>query len=162
MATGVKAAGFLALVRILTVAFPEAHEAWQPVVAGLAIATMVLGKPGGAVAAVAQADARRLHRPRRLPAHLGGARLGTAATLLYLVAYGLTTLAAFGILGVLGRGGEREVTLDSIAGLGRAALARLCARGVHALPARIPRHPRVRGQVGHPRLGGGGAPAPSP
>ena len=56
MATGVKAAGFLALVRILKVAFPEAHEAWQPVVAGLAIATMVLGN----LVALAQRSLKRM------------------------------------------------------------------------------------------------------
>ena len=33
----------------------------------------------------------------------------------------LTTLASFGFLAVLGRGGERDVTLDDIAGLGRHA-----------------------------------------
>jgi NADH-quinone oxidoreductase subunit N len=37
----------------------------------------------------------------------------------YLVAYVITSLAAFGILTVLGRDGERAVTLDSIAGLAR-------------------------------------------
>ena len=39
--------------------------------------------------------------------------------MLYLGAYVLTTLATFGILAVLGRGGERDVTLDSVAGLAR-------------------------------------------
>jgi NADH-quinone oxidoreductase subunit N len=47
-----------------------------------------------------------------------GSDLGAAALLLYLLAYGLTTLAAFGLLAALGRGGEREVSLDTIAGLG--------------------------------------------
>ena len=42
---------------------------------------------------------------------------GAAATLTYLFAYAVTSLAAFGLLTVLGRDGEREVTLDSIAGL---------------------------------------------
>jgi NADH-quinone oxidoreductase subunit N len=45
--------------------------------------------------------------------------------LLYLVAYGVTTLAAFGLLAVLGRGGERDLSLADINGLGttRPALA---------------------------------------
>jgi NADH-quinone oxidoreductase subunit N len=34
-----------------------------------------------------------------------------------LLAYSLTSLAAFGLLAALGRGGERDVTLDDIAGL---------------------------------------------
>jgi NADH-quinone oxidoreductase subunit N len=40
--------------------------------------------------------------------------------MLYLMAYGVTTLASFGLLSALGRDGERDVTLDSIAGLGAA------------------------------------------
>ena len=46
-----------------------------------------------------------------------GTRPGAGAVLLYLLAYGLTTLASFGFLAALGRGGERDVTLDDIAGL---------------------------------------------
>jgi NADH-quinone oxidoreductase subunit N len=38
--------------------------------------------------------------------------------LLYLAAYVVTTLASFGFLTALGRGGERGVTYDDIAGLG--------------------------------------------
>jgi NADH-quinone oxidoreductase subunit N len=43
--------------------------------------------------------------------------LGAGAVLLYLAAYGLTTLASFGFLAGLGRGGEQNVTYDDIAGL---------------------------------------------
>jgi NADH-quinone oxidoreductase subunit N len=42
---------------------------------------------------------------------------GAGAVLLYLLAYGLTTLASFGLLAALGRGGERDVTYDDVAGL---------------------------------------------
>jgi NADH-quinone oxidoreductase subunit N len=122
MATGVKAAAFLALVRILYEAFPAPHETWQPVIAGLAIASMVLGN----LVALAQRSLKRMlayssiaHAGYLLSALWAGTRLAAGATLLYLVAYTLTSLAAFGILTVLGRGGERGVTLDSIAGLGR-------------------------------------------
>jgi NADH-quinone oxidoreductase subunit N len=37
----------------------------------------------------------------------------------YLLAYGLTSLAAFGLLGALGRGGERDLTAEDLAGLAR-------------------------------------------
>ena len=43
MATGVKAAAFAALVRVLFEAFPSAASVWQPIIAALAIASMVLG-----------------------------------------------------------------------------------------------------------------------
>jgi NADH-quinone oxidoreductase subunit N len=122
MATGVKAAGFLALARILYEAFPAASDSWQPVVAALAVASMVLGN----LVALAQRNLKRMlayssvaHAGYLLTALWSGSRLGASATLLYLGAYALTSLATFGILGVLGRGGERDVTLDSIAGLGR-------------------------------------------
>jgi NADH-quinone oxidoreductase subunit N len=122
MATGVKAAGFLALARILYEAFPAAQETWQPVVAALAVASMVLGN----LVALSQRSLKRMlayssiaHAGYLLTALWPGTRLGSGATLLYLAAYILTSLAAFGILSVLGRDGEREVTLDSIAGLAR-------------------------------------------
>src|SRR6185369_3256399 len=46
-----------------------------------------------------------------------GSQAGAGSVLLYLFAYSLTSLAAFGLLAVLGRGGERDVSLDDIAGL---------------------------------------------
>src|SRR5207253_2880945 len=46
-----------------------------------------------------------------------GAEAGAAALLVYLVAYALTTLAAFGLLAALGRDGERDVRIDDLAGL---------------------------------------------
>jgi NADH-quinone oxidoreductase subunit N len=122
MATGVKAAGFLALTRVLFEAFPHATETWQPIVAALAIASMVLGN----LVALSQRSLKRMlayssiaHAGYLLTALWAGTHLAAGATLLYLTAYVLTSLAAFGILGVLGRGGERDVTLDSIAGLAR-------------------------------------------
>jgi NADH-quinone oxidoreductase subunit N len=122
MATGVKAAAFLALARILYEAFPTATEIWQPVVAALAVASMVLGN----LVALSQRSLKRLlayssiaHAGYLLTALWPGSRLGSGATLLYLAGYALTSLAVFGILGVLGRDGERDVTLDSIAGLAR-------------------------------------------
>ena len=46
-----------------------------------------------------------------------GTPASAGSVLLYLLAYSLTSLAAFGLLAVLGRGGERDVSLDDIAGL---------------------------------------------
>ena len=122
MATGVKAAGFLALARVLAEAFPHTAGSWQPAVAGLAIASMLLGN----LVALAQRSLKRMlayssiaHAGYLLAALWPGTQLGLSATLVYLAGYALTTLAAFGILAVLGRGGERDVTLDSIAGLAR-------------------------------------------
>jgi NADH-quinone oxidoreductase subunit N len=120
MATGVKAAAFAALVRVLLEAFPSAVGLWQPVVAALAIASMVAGN----LVALAQRSLKRMlayssiaHAGYMLVAVWTGSHAGAGAVLLYLLAYGLTTLAGFGFLTALGRGGERDVTYDDIAGL---------------------------------------------
>ena len=122
MATGVKAAAFLALARVLVEGFPHVAASWQPVIAGLAIASMVLGN----LVALSQRSLKRMlayssiaHAGYLLAALWPGTQLGLSATLIYLAAYVLTSLAAFGILAVLGRDGERDVSLDSIAGLAR-------------------------------------------
>lgn len=120
MATGVKAAAFAALVRVLMETFPSAAGTWQPIVAGLAIASMVLGN----LVALTQRSLKRMlayssvaHAGYLLTAVWPGSEAGAGAVLLYLLAYSLTTLASFGLLAVLGRDGERDVTLDEIAGL---------------------------------------------
>ncbi len=121
MATGVKTAGFIALVRVLVEAFPTIDNVWQPVVAVLAIATMIVGN----LIALSERSVKRMlayssvaHAGYLLTAVWTGTRYGAASVVLYLFAYGVTTLAAFGILSSLGRDGEREVTNDDIAGLG--------------------------------------------
>jgi NADH-quinone oxidoreductase subunit N len=120
MATGVKAAAFAAFVRVLMEAFPSAIGTWQPIVAGLALASMILGN----LVALAQRSLKRLlayssvaHAGYLLVAVWPGTPAGAGSVLLYLLAYSLTSLAAFGLLAIVGRGGERDVTLDDIAGL---------------------------------------------
>ncbi|MGZ8398815.1 MAG: NADH-quinone oxidoreductase subunit N [Gemmatimonadales bacterium] len=120
MATGVKVAGFVALVRVLAEAFPSATEVWQPVIFWLAVASMVVGN----LIALAQPTLKRMlayssiaHAGYLLAAVWPGTRMAAGAVLLYLAAYVLTTLASFGFLAALGRGGERDVTYDGIAGL---------------------------------------------
>ena len=120
MATGVKAAAFAALVRTLAEGFPSAQSLWQPVIAGLAIASMVVGN----LIALNQRSLKRMlayssiaHAGYLLVAVWPGTRMGAGSVLLYLAAYGLTTLASFGFLSALGRNGERTVTYDDIAGL---------------------------------------------
>jgi NADH-quinone oxidoreductase subunit N len=120
MATGVKAAAFAAFVRVLMEAFPSAISIWQPILAGLALASMILGN----LVALTQRSLKRLlayssvaHAGYLLVAAWPGSQAGAGSVLLYLFAYSLTSLAAFGLLAVLGRGGERDVTLDDIAGL---------------------------------------------
>ncbi len=122
MATGIKAAGFLSLTRVLFVTFPADAALWQPVLGVLAIATMVAGN----LMALSQRTVKRMlayssvaHAGYLLAAVWTGSRLGAASVQAYLVAYSLTSLAAFGLLASLGRGGERDLTADDLAGLAR-------------------------------------------
>jgi len=120
MATGVKAAAFVALVRVLLEAFPSAIQLWQPVIALLAITSMVVGN----LVALAQRSLKRMLAYSSI-AHAGyllvgvwpGTPNGAGSVLFYLVAYSVTTLASFGFLAALGRDGERGVTNDDLAGL---------------------------------------------
>ncbi len=120
MATGVKVAGFAALARVLSVVFGAHPEAWGPALAGIAVLSMIVGN----LVALTQKSLKRMlayssvaHAGYLLAALVAGVESGPAATLTYLFAYALTSLAAFGLLAGLGRDGERAVTLDSIAGL---------------------------------------------
>lgn len=120
MATAVKAAAFIALVRVLVEAFPSAGDVWQPAIAALAVATMIFGN----LVALVQRSIKRMlaysavaHAGYILVAVHAQTGAGPGAVWLYLAAYSVTTIASFGFLAVLGRGGERDVTLDRIAGL---------------------------------------------
>ena len=120
MATGVKVAAFAALTRLLFEAFPQTIHLWQPVLGVLAVATMVAGN----LIALAQRTVKRMlawssvaHAGYLLTALWPGTRLGAGAVMLYLLAYSLTTLAAFALLSSLGRNGERTVRFEDLAGL---------------------------------------------
>ena len=128
MATAVKGAGFLALTRVLFEAFGMVGEFWVPAVSALAILTMVVGN----LVALAQRSLKRMlaysavaHAGYLLVAVDALSTTAPGSVWLYLVAYSVTTIASFGFLAVLGRDGEREVTIDGIAGLAteRPALA---------------------------------------
>lgn len=119
MATGVKAAAFAALLRVLGEAFAGSTSAHAVVVA-LAIATMV----GGNLLALAQRSLKRMlayssvaHAGYLLVAVAAGSAQGRAAFVFYLVAYTLMTLGAFALLGAKGRNGESDVLIDDFAGL---------------------------------------------
>ena len=122
MAAGVKAAAFAALFRILTEGFAGV-AAWHHILAALAAATMIAGN----FIALAQRTVKRMlayssvaHAGYLLVAVSAGARPGGGgggAFVFYLLAYTLTTLAAFALLAAKGRDGERDVLIDDFAGL---------------------------------------------
>jgi NADH-quinone oxidoreductase subunit N len=119
MATGVKAAAFAALFRVMYQAFAGV-AAWHDIVWWLAIITMV----GGNLFALGQRSVKRMlayssvaHAGYLLVALNAGGAAGTSAFLVYVVVYTLMSLGAFAVLAAKGRAGESDVTIDDLAGL---------------------------------------------
>jgi NADH-quinone oxidoreductase subunit N len=128
MSAGVKAAAFGVLLRVFGQAlFPLAPE-WQPLLAILAVVTMV----GGNLGALAQTNLKRMlafssvaHAGYLLTALVATPRQAVEAVSFYLVAYAAMNLGGFGVLAALARGGREPLTLSDVAGLAsrRPALA---------------------------------------
>jgi NADH-quinone oxidoreductase subunit N len=126
MASCTKVAAFGATLRLLYVGFGTDFWTWRPLVYGIAIVSMVVG----AVLGLTQTDLKRMlayssiaQAGFLLTGVIGlgenGAGSGLAATLFYLLAYGLMTLGAFTVL-TLVRVGDGEAThLSQWAGLGQ-------------------------------------------
>jgi NADH-quinone oxidoreductase subunit N len=124
MAACTKVAAFGAILRLLYVGFGPDVWTWRPLVYGIAIVSMVVG----AVLGLTQTDLKRLlayssiaHAGFLLTGVIGlgpgGTGSGLAATLFYLLTYGITTLGAFAVL-TLVRDGDGEAThLSQWAGL---------------------------------------------
>src|SRR5262245_8814686 len=119
MATGVKAAAFAALFRVLNQSFGTLNT-WHDIVWWLAVITMV----GGNVFALSQRSVKRMlayssvaHAGYLLVAVNAGGSGGTSAFLVYAIAYTLMTVGAFAILQAKGRAGESDVTIDDLSGL---------------------------------------------
>ena len=101
MAACTKVAAFGGLLRVLYVAFERSAWDFRPVLGGIAALTMIIG----AVLAVTQTDIKRLLAYSSI-ANAGYLLTGVLAmngdglqyTLFYLVAYGFTVLAAFGMV----------------------------------------------------------------
>ena len=123
MAAATKIAAVGALARVLYVGAPGLVDDWRPVVAAIAIATMLVG----AVLAVTQTDVKRMlayssvaHAGFLLTGLLAADAAGIAATLFYLAVYGLSTVGAFAVVTLVREDTDEEATgLARWAGLGR-------------------------------------------
>ncbi|MBD0322813.1 MAG: NADH-quinone oxidoreductase subunit NuoN [Aldersonia sp.] len=122
MAAATKIAAFGAMLRIFYVALPDLRDDWRPVLAAVAILTMLIG----AVVAITQTDVKRMLAYSAI-AHAGFiltgvyalSSAGLSSTMFYLVAYGFSTVGAFAVVSLV-RDGDREATdLSRWAGLGR-------------------------------------------
>jgi NADH-quinone oxidoreductase subunit N len=147
MSVGAKAGGFAALLRVFVVAFPALTVDFTPVIWGMAALTMILGN----VVAIAQTNIKRLLAYSSI-AHAGYilmavvpfgqgqvARDAVASALFYLLAYALTSFAAWAVVIALEKEAVLEqdlgsgLALEDYAGLGRKYPALAAAMAVAML-----------------------------
>ena len=121
MAAGVKAAAFLALLRVLAVHLEPAADIWGTVTWWLAMLTMIVPN----LVALAQDDVKRMlayssvaHAGYVLVGVTAGGTAGLSASLFYLGVYTLMTLGAFGITYLVAGKGDRRSHLADFRGLG--------------------------------------------
>jgi NADH-quinone oxidoreductase subunit N len=123
MAAATKVAAFGAMLRIFYVALPGLHADWRPMLWAIAILTMVVGT----VTAISQTDVKRMlaysavaHTGFILTGVIAANEAGLSATLIYLFAYGFSTLGAFAVVSLVrNAAGEEDSALAHWAGLGR-------------------------------------------
>ena len=133
MATGVKTAAFIALIRTFVIAFGSdelaggfAGNGWLDALLVFAIASMVLGN----FVAITQSNVKRMLAYSSI-AHAGYLLLGLVsanslpefflhndAVIFYLATYTFGTLGAFGVLSYIGRKGRSAETYDDLNGIG--------------------------------------------
>jgi NADH-quinone oxidoreductase subunit N len=122
MASCTKVAAFGALLRVLYVGFSGDAWNWRPLIWAVAIASMIVG----AVLGVTQTDVKRVlayssvaHAGFILVGLVAVTREAAASVLFYVLTYGFTTLAAFGLV-MLVRDADGEAThLSQWSGLAR-------------------------------------------
>lgn len=122
MSVATKAAAFIVFVRFFDVALGAAVDDWQPALAALAVASIVVGNVG----ALGQSSLKRLlgysgiaQAGYMLVGLLVATELGVSALVFYLAAYTLMNLPAFAVIVIR----ERETPLGddirAIQGIGR-------------------------------------------
>jgi NADH-quinone oxidoreductase subunit N len=120
MATGVKAAGFAAFLRVFFYALPTLQVYWTEIMWGLAVATMTVGN----IIALSQTNIKRMlayssiaHAGYILVAFVAGNELGRSSILFYLLAYVFMNIGAFTVVILLGKKGEENTLISDYAGL---------------------------------------------
>jgi NADH-quinone oxidoreductase subunit N len=141
LATGSKAAGFAAFLRVFIFAFPfiataasdnvsaNLHTTWLSALSLMAMITMVVGN----VAAIVQNNIKRMLAYSSI-AHAGYALVGfvgagaartaaerdnaIAAVAFYMLAYAITSLGAFAVVTLLAQKGDRRTEFEDYTGIG--------------------------------------------
>jgi NADH-quinone oxidoreductase subunit N len=121
MATGVKAAGFSALIRVFFTALPEFRPDWTSIMWLIAVATMTVGN----IIAISQNNIKRMlayssiaHAGYILVAFVAGNKSGTSGILFYLMTYAFMNLGAFTCVILFGKKGEENILITDYAGVG--------------------------------------------
>lgn len=141
MSSGAKIAGFAALLRVFTTAFPSIASDMTTIFWALAALTMILGN----VIAISQTNIKRLLAYSSI-AHAGYilmafvpygnpdvAPVSIAAGLFYLVAYALTNFGAWGVVIALEKSEGRGLEIADYAGLARKHPALAAAMAIFML-----------------------------
>ncbi|MFH1762957.1 MAG: NADH-quinone oxidoreductase subunit N [Gemmatimonadota bacterium] len=121
MATGVKAAAFLAFLRVFLVAFPTVYEEWFLILWWLAAITMVAAN----LIALVQSNVKRMlayssiaHGGYLIVGIVAANEMASAAMLFYLLVYTLMNIGAFGIVISVAHQGEDRLQVEDYAGFG--------------------------------------------
>jgi NADH-quinone oxidoreductase subunit N len=122
MAACTKVAAFGGILRVLYVAFGDSRWEWRGVLWAIAIVSMVIGS----VIGLTQTDIKRMvayssvaHAGFLLLGAMSITEAGTSGTLFYLLAYGFTTIAVFGVISLVRDAGGDATHLSQWAGLAK-------------------------------------------
>ena len=121
MATGVKAAAFVAFLRVFMVAFDAVYESWYSILWWLAAITMVVAN----LIALVQSNVKRMlayssiaHGGYLLVALVAANEMASAAMLFYLLVYTLMNVGAFAVVISVAHQGEERLQIEDYAGFG--------------------------------------------
>jgi len=121
MATGAKAAAFAAFVLLFIHPQSENPEQVKIVLAVISAASMIVGN----IVAISQSNIKRMlayssiaHAGYMLAGLAAGNQIGKTGILFYLVTYTFMNIGAFGVLSLIEKEEERNLTFDDYAGLG--------------------------------------------
>ncbi|MBI4850776.1 MAG: NADH-quinone oxidoreductase subunit N [Acidobacteria bacterium] len=123
MATGPKAAAFVAFLRIFVFTFAasysfQLHTTWVNLLQVLAILTMIIGN----IVALSQTDIKRVLAYSSI-AHAGYALIGFLAddwisVAFYMLTYSIMNIGAFAVVSVMAGKGDEKTELENWAGMG--------------------------------------------
>lgn len=121
MSVAVKAAAFIAFLRVFSVAFSGVYESWWAIIWWLSVITMVTAN----LIALVQVSVKRMlaysgiaHSGYLLVALVAANETASAGMLFYLLIYTLMNIGAFAIVMVVADHGEEKVQIEDYSGLG--------------------------------------------